>query len=210
MADFEFNFTPQKLAAILNNNPASAEWHAALCRILPKYGITSVKRVAAFLSQCAHESADFKVLKENLNYRKEGLCKVFPKYFKTEAQAIAYANQPAKIASRVYADRMGNGSEASGDGWNYCGRGLIQITGKSNYTKFAESVGMSLSDAVTYMGTTAGALESACWYWSNNKINQLADTGNTAAVTKVINGGNNGLPEREKKYQLALTILAGK
>ena len=138
---FNFDFTQEHLAQLLPGNPYLDHWYEALCQILPDYEIDTPQRVAAFLAQCAHESGGFKALKENLNYRAETLRKIFPKYFPTDDIANQYASLPNKqeaIANRVYANRMGNGDEHSGDGFRYCGRGLIQLTGKQNYTKFAE------------------------------------------------------------------------
>ena len=138
-SDFTFDFTQEKLTACLPGNPYIDHWHEALCKILPDYDINTPERVGAFLAQTAHESGGYKALTENLNYRAETLCKVWPKYFNA-SNANDYAHNPEKIANRAYGGRMGNGDEASGDGFRYCGRGLIQLTGKQNYTKFAESI----------------------------------------------------------------------
>ena len=136
---FKFNFTKEKLAAIIKRNPYPAQWFDALNEILPDYEIDTVKRVAAFVAQCAHESAEFTALQENLNYRAESLSKIWPKKFPA-AIAAQYARRPEAIANRAYADRMGNGPEASGDGWRYRGRGLIQLTGRAIFLHFAESI----------------------------------------------------------------------
>ena len=161
------------------------------------YEINSPLRLAHFLAQTAHESGGFRLTEENLNYSAQRLLEVFPKYFRN-VDANAYARKPEKIASRVYANRMGNGDEASGDGWKYRGRGLIQLTGKSNYTRFANFLDFSLDDVDEFMKTPEGALESAAWFWYENDLNQLADADNITAVTKKINGGTNGLEERRK------------
>ena len=167
------------------------------------------RRIASFLAQIAHESGGFNFTKENLNYSADGLQKVFGKYFSDAATAAAYARQPAKIANRVYANRMGNGDEASGDGYKFCGRGLIQLTGKDNYTKYAAAVQKSLDDAVVYLETPAGAASSAGWFWDVNKLNEFADKDNIIGMTKRINGGTNGLDDRLALYNTALAALKG-
>lgn len=201
--------TLDQLKKLLPKNERVAEWHQALVKFLPQYDINTTQRIAAFISQCAHESADFTVLKENLNYGAEGLRKTFSKYFPTDALAQAYARQPQKIANRVYANRMGNGDEASGDGWRYCGRGLIQITGKTNYSGIANYIGKPLDQMTDYMTTIDGAVQSACWFWKTNNINQFADKGDVVGATKKINGGTNGLEDRQNKYKRALQVLGG-
>jgi putative chitinase len=169
----------------------------------------NVKRIASFLAQTAHESGGFNFIRENLNYSADGLQKVFPKYFPNADTANAYARQPEKIANKVYANRMGNGDEASGDGYRYCGRGLIQVTGKNNYTKYAAAVQKELVDAVTYLETTAGAVSSAGWFWGANNLNDYADKDDIIGMTKRINGGTNGLDDRTALYKTALAALQG-
>jgi len=207
---FEFDFTQEQLAQLLPGNPYLDHWYEALCQILPDYEINTPQRVAAFLAQCAHESGGFRALKENLNYRAETLRKIFPKYFPTDELAAAYANMPNKqeaIANRVYANRMGNGDEASGDGFRYCGRGLIQLTGKQNYTKFAESLEIPVEEASEFLSTFEGAIQSACWFWESNNLNQYADSGDILTMTKRINGGTIGLEDRKKHYEHALHVF---
>ena len=182
-------------------------WIEAFDQLLPDYEINTPKRIAAFIAQCAHESGGFKFLKENLNYKAESLMKTFPKYFSDKDTANAYAKQPVKIANRVYANRMGNGDEASGDGYRYCGRGLIQLTGKTNYDWFAASLEISSSEASEYLETFEGAAQSACWFWENNNLNVEADAGDIKKMTKKINGGYIGLDDRIEHYEHALTIL---
>jgi putative chitinase len=166
----------------------------------------NIHRVAGFVAQTAHESGGFNFIKENLNYSSGGLLKVFPKYFTTET-AEQYQHQPEKIASRIYANRMGNGDEASGDGYRFCGRGLIQLTGRSNYTKFAGDLGISIEDCVTFMETAEGATSSAGWFWDNNNLNQYCDSDDFVMLTKRINGGTIGIEERKKLYQIVLSTL---
>jgi putative chitinase len=207
---FEFDFTQEQLAQLLPGNQYLDHWYEALCQILPDYEINTPERVAAFLAQCAHESGGFKALKENLNYRAETLRKIFPKYFPTDDIANQYAGLPNKqeaIANRVYANRMGNGPEESGDGFRYCGRGLIQLTGKQNYTKFAESLEIPVEEASEFLSTFGGAIQSACWFWENNNLNQYADSGDILTMTKRINGGTIGLEDRKKHYEHALHVF---
>ena len=204
---FNFTFTEQQLAQLIPGNPYVAQWYSALNMILPDYGIDTVPRVAAFIAQCAHESANFKFLKENLNYRAETLMKVWPSRFPNIDIARQYAMQPERIANNVYGGRMGNGPESSGDGWRYAGKGLIQLTGKDNYTRFAESIDTPVEEIPDYLGTFEGAVQSACWFWEVNNLNQWADAGDILTLTKRINGGVIGLEDRKKHYAHALHVL---
>ena len=204
---FTFNFTKQQLKEMIPKNPYVDQWFEAISEILPEYDITTPQRVAAFLAQCAHESGGFVFLKENLNYKAASLRRVFPKYFPDDAIAAQYAGKGEMIANRVYANRMGNGDEASGDGWRYCGRGLIQLTGKNNYTFFAGSLDIPVEEASEYLQTFEGAVQSACFFWEQNKLNQWADTGDILTLTKRINGGTIGLEDRIKHYEHALHIF---
>jgi putative chitinase len=150
------------------------------------------------------------VLKENLNYKASSLRKIFPKYFPNDQIAQEYASKPNKqeaIASRIYASRMGNGDEASKEGFKFCGRGLIQLTGRSNYQAFADSLEMNIDDVPEYLATFEGAAQSACWFWETNKLNQWADKGDILTLTKRINGGTIGLEDRIKHYEHALHII---
>ena len=203
---FAFNFTPEQLAQIIPANPYVAEWYAALSRILPDYEINTVPRVAAFLAQCAHESANFTALKENLNYTAASLTRVWPTRFPVGI-AEQYAHNQEKIANRAYCDRMGNGPEASGDGWRYAGKGLIQLTGRDNYSRFAESIQTPVEEVAEYLQTFEGAAQSACWFWESNNLNKHADAGDIKTMTKVINGGYIGLDDRIAHYEHAKHIL---
>ncbi len=202
--------TLQKLKQLLPKNPYVEQWHSALAQLLPDYEINTPQRIAAFIAQCAHESGGFTALKENLNYRPVTLRKIFPKYFPDVTIANDYCSRPNKqeaIANRVYANRMGNGDEQSGDGYKYCGRGLIQLTGKDNYTWFAESLEISAEEASEFLATFEGAVQSACWFWESNNLNQWADKGDIVTLTKRINGGTIGLEDRIKHYEHALHVL---
>ena len=202
--------TIEQLKQLLPKNPYVDHWYDALSKLLPDYEINTPKRIAAFIAQCSHESGGFTALKENLNYKPATLRKLFSKYFPNDALAEEYCAKPNKqeaIASRIYASRMGNGNEASGDGYKYCGRGLIQLTGKSNYIAFADSLQISPEEASNYLATFEGAAQSACWFWESNNLNQWADKGDILTLTKRINGGTIGLEDRIKHYEHALHVL---
>jgi putative chitinase len=204
---FTFDFKKEQLEQIIHGNQYVSHWYTALCEILPEYNINTPERVAAFLAQCAHESGGFKFLKENLNYKAASLRKIFPKYFPTDELALQYEKKPEKIANRIYGNRMGNGDEASGDGFRYCGRGLIQLTGKENYSWFAASLEIPVEEASEYLETFEGAVQSACWFWESNNLNQWADKGDILTLTKRINGGTIGLEDRIKHYNHAVHVL---
>jgi putative chitinase len=205
---FNFNFTLAQFKECVGGNPPYAEqWYEALCQILPDYEIDTPQRMAAFLAQTAHESGGYRAIKENLNYRAVTLRKVFPKYFPTDDLAAQYAGKPEMIANKVYGNRMGNGPEESGDGYRYCGRGLIQLTGKDNYTRYAQSLEISVEEASEHLLTFEGCVQSAAWFWENNNLNQWADKGDILTLTKRINGGTIGLDDRIKHYNHALHVL---
>ena len=175
-----------------------------------KFNITNNLRLAHFLAQCSHESGGFKVFQENLNYSVDGLKKIFPKYFPGNLSE-SYAKQPEKIASKVYGGRMGNGGEETKEGYKFRGRGYIQLTGKENYTSFAKSIG---EDTVANpdLVATKYALASAGWFFSKNGLNAIADKGaddaTVTAVTKRVNGGTIGLPDRIKHFKEYYHLLA--
>jgi putative chitinase len=207
MSGFEFDFTQAKFEQIIGKNPNATDWFEALCEILPDYDIHTVPRVAAFLAQTAHESGNYRAIKENLNYKAESLCRVWPRLFPNIDIARQYAMQPERIANRAYGNRMGNGPEESGDGWKFCGRGLIQLTGKDNYTRYAESTEQTLDEASEHLTTFEGCVQSAAWFWEANNLNQWADAGDILTLTKRINGGTIGLEDRQKHYTHALHVL---
>lgn len=202
--------TLEELSKIIPTNKNKQKWYNIITENLPKYQINTDKRISAFLSQCSHESGEFTVLKENFNYRWQRLRVIYSKYFPTDEIAKLYAAKPNKkeaIANRVYASRMGNGTESSGDGYRYCGRGLIQLTGKENYSKFANAINMTLEQVSNYLETPEGALHSACWFWKTHNLNELADVEDLVRITEIINGGHNGLEERINKYHEILQII---
>ena len=184
----------EHLAKMIPGNKNVDEWHEALMKVLPKYGITTKRRVAHFVSQCAHESNNFRSLSENLNYSEKALNAVFGRYFGAppKRNAAEYARNPEMIANYVYQDefrkyKMGNVNE--GDGWLFRGRGLKQLTGRENYTRFGRTVDMTAEEAAKYVGTFQGAIESACWFWDANNLNDIADTDDVVKMTRKINGG---------------------
>lgn len=186
----------------------AAKWAPHLEAACAKYEINTEERVAAFLAQCAHESGHFKAVEENLNYGAEGLMKTWPKRFDATT-AAACARKPELIANRVYASRMGNGDVASGEGWKYRGRGLIQLTGKDNYNRFSQATGKpEILTQPELLAQPELAALSAAWFWSSNGLNAMADKGDMVAMTKRINGGTIGLADRQALYQQAMTALA--
>lgn len=209
MSGWTFEFTPEKLAKCAKRHKNIPVLFEALQAVLPKYEINTPTRVAAFLAQCGHESADFTIVQENLNYSAKGLQATWPKRFVTLAEAALHERNPEKIANKVYANRLGNGDEASGDGWRYRGRGAIQLTGKENYLAFGKFVGKSLEETVAYLETLPGAIESACWFWKRNNLNVLADAKDIDTATKRINGGTIGSLERRARFEENLKILGG-
>lgn len=208
--------TVDQLRVMIPTNKEVEEWCAALNEMLPKYGITTDKRIAGFISQCAHESSDFRVLQENLNYKEATLLKVFPRYFGPgKENAAEYAGKPEKIANYVYMDKNRSkggalGNVKDGDGWLFSGKGLKQVTGRANTTAFGKTVGMTAEQAAEYLLTKKGALESALWFWDSRNLNEVADTGDVARLTKIINGGDIGLADRQARYTKAMAALGGK
>jgi putative chitinase len=172
-----------------------------------RFEITSVSRVSCFLAQVAHESGEFNAVKENLNYSAQGLVSIFKKYFPTLESAQLYERNAEAIANRVYSNRMGNGDEASGDGFKYRGRGLIQLTGHDNYAAFAADMSMTIDEAIDYLETYEGAAMSAAWFWWKNNLNELADQEDMKTLTKRINGGTIGLEDRIHHFETIKGIL---
>jgi len=198
----------EQLAQFFENTPANVidQYVEPLNNALQQFQINNPERIAMFMAQVGHESGGLTQIQENLNYRADRLPVVFPRYFR-DVNPNAYARNPEKIANRVYANRMGNGPESSGDGYRYRGRGLIQLTGHDNYARFANDMGMSIEEAVEYLSTPEGAAMSAAWFWSKNGLNEIADRGDVVAATKRINGGTIGLADRQAHYSEALHIF---
>ena len=204
--------TAEQFAHLFPRAQDPAGWADAMNNVFPTYDINTPERVAAFIAQCGHESGGWTVFEENLFYSAQGLMKVFPKYFPTADLANAYAKQPEKIANRIYGGRMGNGPEATGDGYKYRGRGPIQLTGKDNYRAFAKEMfddWENLFENPDWVTADRDfALMSAIWFWNKNKLNVQADNGDIKLMTKKINGGYIGLDDRIKHYNEAMHLLA--
>ena len=197
-----------QLAQILKMKPAKAgEWIDAINETFEKFDISTPERQACFLGQCAHESGGFTALSENLNYSASSLCRVWPKRFPTVTDGQNCEKNPQKIANKVYANRMGNGDEESGEGYAYRGRGLIQLTGKSNYEACGEALGVDLVENPDLVATPQYAALSAGWFWNKNKLNAYADKNDMEGLTKKINGGTHGIEDRVARTQAAIDIL---
>ena len=206
---FKFDFE-EWMAEELIHRDDWKEWYDSMCEILPLWGVDTVERVAGFIAQCGHESGGFRVLSENLNYSAKALNTIFPKYFRRAGRdANEYHRQPEKIANVIYANRMVNGDTDTGDGWKFRGGGILQLTGRYNYTQFGKAVEKTAEEAVEYVRTKAGALDSACWFWDENNINDYCDRQDVVGMTIRINGGTIGLEDRKKHYIHALDVLGG-
>lgn len=197
----------EQLAQAVHMTPAKAEeWIDAINATFEMFGIDTPEQQASFLGQCGHESAGFTALVENLNYKAESLCKVWPKRFPSLEAAQPYHRNPEAIANKVYANRMGNGDEESGEGFAYRGRGLIQLTGKSNYQACGDVLGVDLVSDPDLVSTPMYAALSAGWFWHTHHLNAIAE--DITAVTKKINGGTIGLDDRVARTERALNALA--
>jgi putative chitinase len=203
------NTTGLKLDTLKGHIPDSVI--AMIPEVASKFEINTPLRLAHFLAQCGHESGGFKLTKENLNYSAKGLNGIFKKYFPTLESAVPYERKPEKIANKVYGGRMGNGLEGSGEGWKFHGRGFIQLTGKENYTAFTKSIG---EDCIANPDLVASkyALASAAWFFNKNGLHKMADGGandtTVTSITKRVNGGTIGLPDRIKHFNEYYKLLA--
>lgn len=203
----------QQLLQILPNaRQVAGIFLPALNRAMARWKIDSRIRQAAFLAQVGHESAQLRNLVENLNYSADALVRVWPSRFTAQSSA-AYARQPEKIANKVYGGRMGNGPESSGDGWRFRGRGLLQVTGRSNYRAAGAGLGLPLEDQPNLLEHAEHAANSAAWWWATHGLNELADSGRIQDIGSVINTGQpgrvpHGVVERKALYDLALRVLA--
>ena len=207
--------TLEQFSAMIPKNKDPESWYEAATELFEAYEINTPNRIAGFMAQCAHESLDFTRLEENLNYSEKALNGVFGRYFgKGKRDAAEYARNTEKIANYVYQDefrskRGAMGNVNDGDGWRFRGRGIKQLTGRNNYTAFGKTVGMSAEEAAEYVATPKGAIESACWFWKTNKLENWADKGDNVGLTKKINGGTIGLDDRNRRWEEALAILGG-
>jgi putative chitinase len=197
-----------QVSQMLPRNREPQEWTPILNEFLQKYNINTINRIAGFVAQTAHESLDYTILEENLNYSWQALRRTWPRHFPTDDIAKQYHRRPQAIANRAYANRMSNGSEESGDGWRFRGRGIIQLTGRQNYTNFGRSIGLTAEEVADYLTSKRGSLESACWFWNVNNINRFCDTNDIVGMTRAINGGTIGLNDRTVKYSKFREILA--
>ena len=196
-------------AEMLQRLHIGLEWVPALNDTFARFGIVTPRQQAAFIGQCGHECGNFKILEENLNYRAETLMKLWPKRFPTLEIANQYARNPKKIANKVYADRMGNRDEASGDGYRFRGRGCIQLTGHSNYYHAGQALGVDFVKEPDLVATPKYAALTAGWFWSTHGCNDVAEAQNWTALTKKINGGTIGLQDRVMHTQMALATMDG-
>lgn len=195
------------LALSLAKLKIGIQWLEPLEETFHRYEINTPARRAAFLGQCAHESANFTRLEENLNYSAEGLMRTWPRRFPTLGAAQPYHRKPEKIANRVYANRMGNGDEASGEGWLYRGRGIIQLTGKTNYTLVSDALREDFIHSPDLLLAPRWAALSAGWYWNTRRLNEQADAKDFTMMTQKINGGTVGLQDRIAHITHAHTVL---
>lgn len=188
--------TAEQIAAAIPT--CSLGWAVSLATSMPRWAIDTLARAEMFLAQCAHESAGFTHFVENLNYSSSALMRTWPGRFESFAIAEQYAHQDQKIANHVYANRLGNGPESSGDGWTYRGRGAIQLTGRYNYQRAGEALQYPLLTYPQDLAAPNYGAEAACWYWQTSGLNELADKGRFDDITRRINGGMNGQPDRER------------
>lgn len=208
---FEFDFTVEQVRQLVPRAIGGPDWwFNEMQEAFPKYDIVTVARVASFIAQCAHESGGFSMMEENLNYRAATLTKLWPQRY-PPGIAEQYAGKPELIANKSYGGRMGNGPEASGDGWKFRGRGLIQLTGRSNYTACSRAMfgDDTLLENPDILFDPYYAIHSACWFWDKMKLNQYADSGDIVTMTKKINGGTIGLDDRQKHFKHAMEVLSG-
>lgn len=192
-----------------NMNKANCEEYIkAFNNVLVQHGINTPLRICHFLAQVLHESGHLKYKVENLNYSAKALRSVFGKYFTNDQIAKEYERKPEKIANRVYANRMGNGNEASGEGWKYRGRGLIQLTGKNNYEACGKACSLNLIDFPdSLIEFPENSILAACWFWNKNNLNQFADKDDIITITKRVNGGKNGIDDRKVILAKAKEVL---
>jgi len=205
-----FILTKHELSQIIDNDEIDY-WYDAMSKVLPAAGINTKNRVAGFIAQAAVETGDFRTLEENLNYSESALNRVFKRYFRNR-NAAEYARNPKKIANYVYMDeyrtkRGALGNVHEGDGWKFRGRGIKQLTGRTNYQRFANDHDMTVDEAIDFIETKEGALTSAIWFWNKTKCNKYADRGDIVGLSKAINGGTNGLAERKSKWAKALQVI---
>lgn len=206
--------TETRFAAFLPDAPDIPTWTRVLNDAMDRFDVRTLRRVAAFLAQIAHESDEFRRVVENLNYTAKRLMQVWPKRFTSLAKARRYERQPKKLANYVYANRLGNGDEASGDGWRFRGRGLLQITGRGNYRATAQALALPLEDNPELLEQPGVAALAAAHFWKSRGLNELADDRNTdnddedfVTISVIINGGRTGLESRKRYWARAKAVL---
>lgn len=205
------NLTLEQFSNMIPNNSEEDQWFSFAKDLFEKYGITTDKRIAAFMAQAAYESNDFNKLEENLNYSWQRLRQVFPKYFPTDSAAQKVARQPEAIANIIYNDKYRTsklGNIYDGDGWKFRGSGIFQLTGRYNYEAFGKTINKTADETAVYIRTKQGAFESALWFWNTKNLDKYADTDDITGMTKIINGGDIGLSERLSFYKRNLNILS--
>jgi putative chitinase len=207
--------TLQQFQQMIPTNRVAGEWYEIAVDMFKKYDIITINRIAGFMAQCAHESADFRNLEENLNYSEEALNRVFSRYFgrPPKRNAKEYARNPQKLANYVYMDEFRSpsgrlGNTRPGDGWRFRGGGIKQLTGRNNFTRFGQSIGMTAEQAADYVRTKKGAFESACWFWQTNNLARFADRDDIDGMSRAVNGGNIGIEDRRNRYARAKQLLA--
>jgi putative chitinase len=205
--------TLQQFSQMIPTNREPATWHPIALDLFPRYEINTVNRIAGFMAQTAHESGDFRILEENLNYSVDDLNRVFPRYFGPgKRNATEYARNPQKLANYVYMDQFRSrtaalGNTQPGDGWRFRGGGIKQLTGRNNFTRFGASVGMAAEAAADYVRTRRGAFESACWFWKTSNLARFADRDDIEGMSRAVNGGTIGLADRVQRYARAKATL---
>jgi len=203
----------EQLQLMLPRNKEIESWFPVVSEKFREYEINTANRIAGFMAQTGHESADFTVTEENLNYSVSALNRVFPRYFGVgKRNAAEYARNPEKLANYVYMDEFRSargalGNTRPGDGWKFRGGGIKQLTGRNNYAAFGASIWMTADQAASYVRSRLGSLESACWFWETNKISRFADRDDIVGMSRAINGGNIGLEDRQNRYVRAKNIL---
>ncbi|CAB3768177.1 glycoside hydrolase family 19 protein [Paraburkholderia humisilvae] len=204
----------KRLLTVPDPDAHAQQWLNPLNHAMAEWSIDTPYRQAAFLAQTLHESGQFRYLSENLNYSAQRLRQVWPARFPSDEKAQQYAGNPEKLASLIYADRLGNGNEASGDGWSFRGRGLIQLTGRENYERCAQGLQLDLLKQPDLLQEPEGAARSAAWFWWSNKLNELADpkpgrdlAEDFTTITKRINGGTIGMQARIEYWDKAKAAL---
>jgi putative chitinase len=209
--------TLQQFQQMIPTNKEAAEWYAIAIDMFPKYDITTPNRIAGFMAQCNVESGEFRTLEENLNYSVESLNRVFGRYFgpPPKRNAAEYARNPQKLANYVYMDEFRSpssrlGNTQPGDGWRFRGGGIKQLTGRSNFTRFGQTIEMTPEEAADYVRTKQGAFESACWYWRTNNLERFADRDDIDGMSRAVNGGDNGLVARRNQYTRIKGIIGNK